>query len=662
MRCRDLLIAASVLTMTASAGLLTMAEASSSSDATAQGEALGAAGNAKAAQATQAPPSSYPGFQTANPPQTQLYHSGSSIEDQARAAAATSDAGATVTGQALSGPQFSFQSNDPMLTVGQQADAAGESLINRNYSGCQTIDQPASSSSAEFTCYANLAGGGTSQTCTRQLSTSCPANTPKLPAQMTLEGSASLPWQYASPYLSVGYTSGEPLQGNCTIIDKTIQFNLHLAQLADFKLIQAAFDDYLYIAVNGHVVYDGPLGGNMLDVVNGRVQYDSSGSTSNCELGRVWQENPNVDLKPYLVEGLNTLHVRIEVTGNGTGFMKFLADNMPDCSANDHWTQTCPSGFTPNAPGYYLEGSNCTDGPSTHMVDGVPQERACWTWQDQYVNGSAHLQEDSQCQAMRQQGCAQTSSTCVQPSSSGCTRYEETFACSSGSTKPQTTTICGSDLYCPGGNCAANLQNEPPGTAQQMAEASSFLQAAQDTATDNTNSTGVFSFFKGTGMSCGQSAVGFSNCCAAKGWGQTIGLDQCSTEEKQLGLARQAHRTHFIGTYTTGSFVLKVTHQSYCVFTSMLSRIIQEQGRKQLGISWGSPKSPNCRALTPEEMDRLDWNAMDFSEFYSYATAQAQSAMSQRQSNAAIQQQVQQQINYMSQHPGATAGTPSGTP
>ncbi|MFA0125903.1 conjugal transfer protein TraN, partial [Vibrio sp. 10N.261.48.A2] len=57
--------------------------------------------------------------------------------------------------------------------------------------------------------------------------------------------------------------------------------------------------------------------------------------------------------------------------------------------------------------------------------------------------------------------------------------------------------------------------------------------------------------------------------------------------------------------------------KTYCVFDSKLSRIIQEQGVKgQLGISLGTPKSPICGAITPEQMQQINFDVMDFSDFY----------------------------------------------
>ena len=58
-------------------------------------------------------------------------------------------------------------------------------------------------------------------------------------------------------------------------------------------------------------------------------------------------------------------------------------------------------------------------------------------------------------------------------------------------------------------------------------------------------------------------------------------------------------------------------NRSFCCFNSLLSRIINQQGRPQLGKDWGfDPRTPDCSGFTVTELQRLDFGAMDFSEFY----------------------------------------------
>lgn len=94
-------------------------------------------------------------------------------------------------------------------------------------------------------------------------------------------------------------------------------------------------------------------------------------------------------------------------------------------------------------------------------------------------------------------------------------------------------------------------------------------------------------------------------------------LFACSDEEKELMVKKALKSTHYIGEYCS-SRVLGVCvkrKKSYCTFSSPLSRIFNEQARLQLGISWGSAKSPNCQGITVAQFQSLDMDAIDLSEW-----------------------------------------------
>jgi hypothetical protein len=126
------------------------------------------------------------------------------------------------------------------------------------------------------------------------------------------------------------------------------------------------------------------------------------------------------------------------------------------------------------------------------------------------------------------------------------------------------------------------------------------------------------------GLKCRKPGIqtGFANCCSG-GTGNAWGIlgDTCSENEKILAQKREKGLCHYIGEYCSikletpfGDICLQ-KKQSYCCFNSKLARIIHEQARPQLGISWGSPKSPNCRGFTIEEITKIDWTKIDFSEY-----------------------------------------------
>jgi conjugal transfer mating pair stabilization protein TraN len=58
--------------------------------------------------------------------------------------------------------------------------------------------------------------------------------------------------------------------------------------------------------------------------------------------------------------------------------------------------------------------------------------------------------------------------------------------------------------------------------------------------------------------------------------------------------------------------------KSFCCFNSHLARIINEQGRGQIGKGWGSDtaRSPDCSGFSVAELQSLDFSRMDLSEFY----------------------------------------------
>jgi len=75
---------------------------------------------------------------------------------------------------------------------------------------------------------------------------------------------------------------------------------------------------------------------------------------------------------------------------------------------------------------------------------------------------------------------------------------------------------------------------------------------------------------------------------------------------------------HYLGSYCSSKFLgaCVTKKESYCCFNSRLAKIINEQGRGQIGKSWGGAKSPDCSGFTPEQLQSLDFGQMDLTEFY----------------------------------------------
>jgi conjugal transfer mating pair stabilization protein TraN len=121
--------------------------------------------------------------------------------------------------------------------------------------------------------------------------------------------------------------------------------------------------------------------------------------------------------------------------------------------------------------------------------------------------------------------------------------------------------------------------------------------------------------FKGESMKCQKSFLSgnvFDCCKEMDGVALSVKLANCSTEEKCLAENKKRGKCHFIGTQSAK--LGTVTEHIYCCFPTKLARVVHEQGRKQLGIKWGSAEKPKCRGFRLRELQQLNFSKMDLSE------------------------------------------------
>lgn len=122
----------------------------------------------------------------------------------------------------------------------------------------------------------------------------------------------------------------------------------------------------------------------------------------------------------------------------------------------------------------------------------------------------------------------------------------------------------------------------------------------------------------------------------------------CDQQEQILAMRRGQNLCHEVGTYCSKKLpIVKICIEktkSYCCYNSRLARIINEQGRAQIGKSWGSPNSPNCSGFTQSEFAAIDFSSIDLSEFMAEIMANIKmpdvGSMSQNVQSA-VQQKVQ---------------------
>jgi conjugal transfer mating pair stabilization protein TraN len=130
---------------------------------------------------------------------------------------------------------------------------------------------------------------------------------------------------------------------------------------------------------------------------------------------------------------------------------------------------------------------------------------------------------------------------------------------------------------------------------------------------------------------------------------------ECDKEEIMLGMKREQDLCHKVGSWCSEKILGSCWEKTegWCCFPSKLGRIIQEQGREQLGKSWGDAEDPDCGPFTIAELEQLRFDEMDLSEFIEdiIPTGKTEEFLENAKNRAtgAIQ-------NYYE------AGTPSGAP
>ena len=91
-------------------------------------------------------------------------------------------------------------------------------------------------------------------------------------------------------------------------------------------------------------------------------------------------------------------------------------------------------------------------------------------------------------------------------------------------------------------------------------------------------------------------------------------LAACSESEQMLGMHKGANLSTFISKECTSKIPVIGTciewTSRYCSFNSVLAKIINTQGKPQLGLGVS-----DCTGMTPEQLSQLDFTRIDMSEF-----------------------------------------------
>ena len=241
------------------------------------------------------------------------------------------------------------------------------------------------------------------------------------------------------------------------------------------------------------------------------------------------------------------------------------------------------------------------------------------SWEKRYTY-ACFKKVEGNCSALSAKGCIQIASECAEKIAGVCVSWKQTYRCPNSKQKQVRYKSVGDKTpFCFTGDCA-NADYEANGELADAMTNLAILKEAQDDVRTN------LGIFKGQSRRCRKAWNGARDCCGsgnrwAVQWKMASG---CDSSETELGDWRAKRRCVEVGTYCAkklpiiGCIEKKTT---FCCFGTKLSKLIQEQGRLQLGMGWGDPESPNCRGLSPEELSRLDMSKMDLSELYAEVSA-----------------------------------------
>jgi hypothetical protein len=248
------------------------------------------------------------------------------------------------------------------------------------------------------------------------------------------------------------------------------------------------------------------------------------------------------------------------------------------------------------------DGYRACQSSGERYVDGIKVSRPCWQFRytktcdypsknDCYKYSSCSFIADRECLLNDRYG--------------NCVNIKKEFSCDRPETdqidvetvhfkptsKNEGTKIVCMNIGCIDGNCVdktSEINNE-------MMDSVSKLQAASKMK-DHVN----LQIFTGSARHCNQHMAGYHDCCKVDGWGKYLGA-KCSAEEKQLSELRKQNKCVYVGKHKGGT----VTKNHWCCFNNILEKLVQVQGRSQLGRNFGSSQKPKI-----EDLDNRIQNSM----------------------------------------------------
>lgn len=302
------------------------------------------------------------------------------------------------------------------------------------------------------------------------------------------------------------------------------------------------------------------------------------------------------ELIPWGEIGNATLHHRVV---NDTGEHYWILDD-----ACKHYEDLCEKGLC-----RYLS-----------MEEDPPSDKY---WKGKKVNGSwgqtvtyaCRSSCKDTCGELKARGCSrQPDPECLEKAGNKCIRWRWKFKCKDR-IKVAKHKFSKKNPFCLGGDCIDSSYESD----KDMIQALGYLAILEE-ARKEMDGTESINIFKGGAFACTRFPLSFKDCCGCGGWGVSMGLSGCDEDSKVVGRLRGEGKCIQLGTFCAehvrvgfAKFCLR-KKTVFCCFGTKFAKLLQEQGKSQLGMNFGSPQEPNCRGFTPEELSRIDFSKLDLSE------------------------------------------------
>ncbi|MEA9392701.1 type-F conjugative transfer system mating-pair stabilization protein TraN [Acerihabitans sp. TG2] len=563
------------------------AQADAVSDAYNAGSSYGKSnsGQGTSGMSNTSPSSVIPGY-TASPSQSGYYGGvqggDGGIADKGQTELSNNDAAKAINDSSTKNPATTIDPNAIFITTGKAAEANADSITSGTNSQC-TDTTVSKSTFQNYTCDKDVA---VTQSCNRLVS-------------------------IGGKYVNT--------KTNQSAVINTTDFTYSLVGHEVHATFMAPFTGDLQwgnIVWSGFVVWKSKV--NVLgNVVS--VPARDSGTTSQ-----------NISVSGYHINqgDIITLTITISATGHESIFLNAIINQFRKNAESLILSITAMTTVQTWQPqtnvqqscddlsvGGKLIGTQCTvsGGNRTTVVNGKTYTvySNCWQYTDTYLVTPA---SNGNCGSlMSDPNCTAAGSSCTEHTAGQCSHQKITYQCQK--IYSSTGLLCGSDYFCQTGDCSDTSGAGDSGFDTAVAKLAGLASAGDDVKNDQIN----VKAFTGQSMSCRKAMAGFSNCCVDSGWGNSAGLANCNSEEMAIGKAKAKKVVVSVGEACAHA-VLGICIQKkqvYCVFGGKLARIIQEQGRRdQLGVSFGSGDSPNCRGITIPELQSINFDLINFSDFY----------------------------------------------